>query len=109
MRSLPTILAVAATLVAAAGTARAQEIGNVDAGRAVAEKVCAQCHLVEAGQAPPRDVGAPSFYEFMAKPDSTEFRLRAFLRTPHYKMPDLRFTRAETDDIIAYLLSLKPR
>ena len=109
MRCLPTIVAMAAAFAAMATPAGAQEIGNADAGHALAKKVCAQCHVVEAGQTPPRDVGAPSFHEVMAKPDSTEFRLRAFLQTPHHKMPDLRFTRAETDDIIAYLLSLKPR
>jgi len=100
---------LATTALVAAGAASAQEIGSVDAGHAIAKKVCAQCHLVEIGQAPPRDVGAPPLKAVMARPDATEFRLRAFLRTPHHKMPDLQFTPAETDDIIAYLLSLKPR
>jgi hypothetical protein len=35
--------------------------------------------------------------------------LTVFLRTPHDRMPDLSLTREETDDLIAYILSLKRR
>ena len=35
--------------------------------------------------------------------------LRAFLRTPHAAMPDLRLTPDQTDDAVAYVLSLKGR
>lgn len=109
MTRLLRFVAIAIAAAGLAGAAAAQEIGNIDAGRAIAVKVCAQCHLVEVGKPPPRDVGAPPFAAVMARPDSTEFKLRAFLQTPHRKMPDFRFTRGEADDIIAYLLSLKPR
>jgi hypothetical protein len=33
--------------------------------------------------------------------------LRAFLQTPHPTMPNLMLTPDETDDVIAYLLTLK--
>jgi hypothetical protein len=33
--------------------------------------------------------------------------LRAFLQTPHDRMPDLHLTRNEIDDVAAYILSLK--
>ena len=33
--------------------------------------------------------------------------LRAFLQTPHATMPNLRPTPGQTDDLIAYILSLK--
>jgi mono/diheme cytochrome c family protein len=42
-------------------------------------------------------------------PAATEAALRAFLRTPHAAMPDLRLTSDQTDDVIAYILSLKGR
>jgi mono/diheme cytochrome c family protein len=39
---------------------------------------------------------------------STTFMgLRAFLQTPHDRMPDLHLTRNEIDDVAAYILSLK--
>jgi hypothetical protein len=33
--------------------------------------------------------------------------LRAFLQTPHWRMPDLHLTRDEIDDIATYILSLR--
>jgi hypothetical protein len=37
----------------------------------------------------------------------TETSLRVFLRTPHTRMPDFILSRAETDDVISYILSLR--
>jgi hypothetical protein len=33
--------------------------------------------------------------------------LRAFLQTPHARMPDLHLTREEVDDLASYILSLR--
>jgi hypothetical protein len=33
--------------------------------------------------------------------------LRAFLQTPHSRMPDLHMSREEIDNITAYILSLR--
>ena len=35
--------------------------------------------------------------------------LRAFLKTPHPKMPNLILTGEQSDDVIAFLLSLRDR
>jgi hypothetical protein len=40
-------------------------------------------------------------------PARTELSLRVFLRTPHRNMPNLVLSTAETDNIIAYIHSLK--
>ncbi|MBL8704489.1 MAG: hypothetical protein JNM30_06595, partial [Rhodospirillales bacterium] len=50
---------------------------------------------------------APPFATLAADPRTTEFRLRAFLMTPHQNMPDFRLSRSETDDLIGYILSLR--
>jgi hypothetical protein len=39
--------------------------------------------------------------------DVTPMGLRVFLQTPHSRMPDLHLTRAEADDLIAYIVSLR--
>jgi mono/diheme cytochrome c family protein len=38
---------------------------------------------------------------------TTVLSLRAFLQTPHARMPDLHLTRDEIDNIAAYILSLR--
>jgi len=92
---------------AASAPALAQQVGNVDSGRAIARKWCGSCHLV--GNEPQGGAtdAAPPFAALAAEPSTTEFRLRAFFMTPHQRMPDIRLSRDETDDIIAYILSLR--
>lgn len=98
-------------LMALATPAYAQmPTGDALAGRALAERVCAQCHAVQLGQPQRPGQGAadaPSFATIAADPASTEIRLRVFLRNPHSRMPDLILTQRETDDVISYIHSLR--
>ncbi|MDX1540736.1 MAG: hypothetical protein R3349_04975 [Geminicoccaceae bacterium] len=88
------------------GTALAQERGDLEAGIDLAVDVCGQCHGVgfEEESSHPH---APTFFEIAGDPAATELALRVFLQTPHAEMPDLRLSRKETDDVIAYILSLR--
>ena len=52
---------------------------------------------------------APTFPELAAEPSITEYSLRALLRSPHETMPHITFTPDQMDDIINYIMSLKPR
>jgi hypothetical protein len=49
----------------------------------------------------------PSLLEVAEHPATTEMSLRAFFQTPHPTMPNLILSPEETDDIIAYLITLK--
>jgi hypothetical protein len=40
---------------------------------------------------------------------TTGMSLRAFLLTPHARMPDIQLSREQTDDVVAYILSLRDR
>jgi mono/diheme cytochrome c family protein len=42
-------------------------------------------------------------------PSTTALALRAFLRTPHQRMPDLHLTNQEIDDVSAYILGMRGR
>jgi hypothetical protein len=42
-------------------------------------------------------------------PSTTSMSLHAFLMTPHGQMPDFASTRAQIDDVVAYILSLRSR
>jgi cytochrome c len=81
---------------------------HADASRGgqLARQWCANCHVVDgnAGRAVPQ--GPPSFRE-VAHSGMTADQLRAFLSHPHGSMPDLSLTRAEIDDLIGYINTLR--
>ncbi|MDA0239952.1 MAG: c-type cytochrome [Proteobacteria bacterium] len=97
-----------AALAAYALPAFAASVGDKDAGRSIALQICSACHKVTAIQAKPRnDLGAPPFIQYARRPSTTEFQIRRFFQTPHQRMPNFQFTPEETDNLVAYILSLK--
>lgn len=108
MAALLSAISVAFALMLLMGVARGQDIGDVGAGRDLARQWCASCHFVEPGTRGAGDF-APPFAEVAADAKTTEFRLRAFLQTPHDRMPNYQLSRDQTDNIISYILSLKRR
>ena len=76
------------------------------AGARVAQQWCANCHVVSAG-GPSATVqqGPPAFATIAGHLDPGQ--LRAFLSHPHGAMPDLALTRAEINDLIDYIETLK--
>jgi mono/diheme cytochrome c family protein len=89
--------------------AAAQAVGDQVAGAALARSWCANCHVVgrDAGPSPASGDAAPTFASIAAMPSTTALSLRVFLQTPHRRMPDFSLSRTETDDVIAYILSLR--
>jgi mono/diheme cytochrome c family protein len=84
-------------------TALAQQFGDPAAGKRLAAANCAQCHGANGV-----DRAAPALAAIAAMPSTTETSLSAFLQTPHASMPSLIFSGAELNDLIAYILSLRP-
>jgi mono/diheme cytochrome c family protein len=74
-------------------------------GRALAQRWCAACHIVSAGQKE-ANADAPPFATIARSNFSAE-ALAYFLLDPHPKMPALPLSRAAADDIAAYIGSLK--
>lgn len=85
----------------------AQEIGDVAAGNRLAATWCSSCHVVTPSAQTGAATGVPTFAAVARMPSTTPISLRAFLQTPHARMPDLHLSRDETDDLIAYILSLR--
>ena len=77
------------------------------AGKNLAGKWCVECHGIRADQLSP-NLAAPTFPRLAAEPSITEYSLRALLRSPHETMPHITFTPDQMDDIIDYIMSLKP-
>jgi mono/diheme cytochrome c family protein len=101
------LVAIASVLLMSmASTAGAAEM-NTAAGKQLAREWCAACHVVEQGQIDGTSTAAPTFFDVAANPATTEMGLRAFFATPHEQMPNFQLTNEQTDDIIAYILSLR--
>ena len=98
-------------VAASASPANAQDTsGNPEAGRVFARQVCSPCHAVTAEQASQRTITiGPDFQTIANTPGMTTTALRAFLQTPHPKMPNLILTPAQSADVIAFVLSLRDR
>lgn len=76
------------------------------AGERLARQWCVNCHLVGGGTTSTTvPQGPPSFPTIAQHLDPGA--LRAFLSHPHKPMPDLALTRAEIDDLVAYIETLK--
>ena len=104
------VLALVLALSSGAGPVTAQGLpGDPARGREIALEWCSECHEVMAGVREPWGTDAPPFQAVADDPAVTEMALRAFLQTPHTAMPDIRPTPQQTDDLIAYILSLKGR
>ena len=101
---LPLLAVLLATL-----PAHTEDIGDIASGRRLAETWCSSCHVV----GPPGDTvvgnGAPTFAAIAADKAITVLSLRAFLQTPHARMPDLHLSRGEVDDLASYILSLRTK
>jgi mono/diheme cytochrome c family protein len=100
----PASILAAALLFAPA--AWADDIGDPVAGRKVAQAWCSNCHVFP-GSTHATVTGAPSFSAIAAHSTTTPLGLRAFLQTPHGRMPDLHLSNSEMDDLIAFILSTK--
>ena len=75
-------------------------------GAQIAQQWCASCHLIGGKPAGPVPQGPPSF-QMVAHSGMSADQLRAFLSRPHGAMPNLSLTRAEIDDLISYIETLR--
>jgi mono/diheme cytochrome c family protein len=96
-----------AALLAIPASARAQEVGDPQAGHEYAKKVCAECHAVERGEKESPYLDLPSFQTVADSAGITERALAVWLTNPHPNMPDFILPRADMDNVIAYIMTLK--
>ena len=78
---------------------------SVESGRRLAISWCGGCHFVE--PAPDAKGWLADFAAIAKVPSTTALSLKVFLRTSHKNMPNFILQPEETDDIVAYILSLK--
>ena len=104
--TLPRLFATIVFLIAASYAA-AQEIGDAKAGFRFAGQVCAECHGVSADETKSPHSQAPSFQTVANTSGMTAMALRVWFRSAHRAMPSLVFSKENSDNLIAYILSMK--
>lgn len=96
------LAALTGLAVLSAGSASA---ADAKVGARLAQRWCANCHVVAPGQ-PAANADAPSFAAISAARKVPE--IQGFLMQSHPSMPDMNLSRDEISDLIAYMQSLAP-
>ena len=100
--TLPAVVLVSVVL----GVATTQPtLADASKGGQLAQQWCANCHVTSGSRTSNVQEGPPSFRTVARS--RTADQLRAFLSHPHGAMPDLSLTRAEIDDLIGYIETLR--
>lgn len=82
--------------------------GNPKAGRAMAEAMCAVCHVVDArGVKGPVYTTAPDFGSIANTGRMSPTALRSFLIGPHPTMPQMKLSENQLREVTAYIMSLR--
>lgn len=102
MNRYPRALCLAAAL-ALSGSIGAADAQNLDNGRRLSERWCAECHAIGPG----KSRKARSFAAIAAKETVTAEMIASFLRLPHATMPNEPLTRNDAQDIAAFIMSMK--
>jgi mono/diheme cytochrome c family protein len=100
-------LVAIASLLLLPATSAAQELGSAGLGQAYAERVCAECHDVEAGGEISPNPDAPSFQSVADTPGMSPRALTVWMQTSHPTMPDLILKPDDMDNVIAYIMGLR--
>jgi cytochrome c len=101
------LIVAAGTILSSAAFAQ-NTTGNVEAGRRFAEIWCSGCHAVELRTTRSGGI-APDFPSIAGRRATTARWLRVYLGKPHDKMPNFVLDKEDTDDVVAFLMSLKRR
>ena len=78
-------------------------------GQALAERWCANCHVVNAAAGTGQSNGLPTFPAIAARPDMNAAILKGAMSATHSRMPDFELGARDQDDLAAYILSLRKR
>ena len=78
-------------------------------GKALAEKLCTNCHLIGSAQQEHAVADVPSFHEIANGQGQTPGDIVAHIMLPKHPMPQIPLTKSELADLAAYIMSLRDR
>ena len=87
--------------------AKAERVGDPQAGYTYAKDVCSTCHGISAEGSPLPQ--ATRFREIADRPGITGTALAVWLQTSHPTMPNIVVEKQDMLNVIAYILDLKGR
>lgn len=90
-----------------AGLAFEAQAADPVAGKALALRWCASCHLVAEDQNSAASVSLLSFYDIATDTAWTEDKLTTFLADPHPQMPNMSLGNHEIANLASYITSLQ--
>lgn len=92
--------------LAGAALAAPANAADVNAGQAITQRWCSNCHVTDGAQR--GQDAAPTLASIAERHAGDQGWLRAWLTSPHPPMPNLNLTRQEIDNVVAYLATLAP-
>jgi mono/diheme cytochrome c family protein len=100
---------IALPLIVAASLASAGPTSKPDpaTGKALAERLCTNCHLIGTAEQNHANPDVPSFPEIANLPEQTAGAVEARIMLPKHPMPQIPLTKSELSDLAAYILSLR--
>jgi cytochrome c2 len=104
VRAVASLAVIAVMSVPSA--AESQLRGDPMSGSEIAQRWCADCHMVSPDQ-PIASPDVPTFMEIVRRAPDDLSTLQGFLADPHPPMPEMSLTRQEIRDLIAYLATLR--
>ena len=104
---LPWLFAmIASSALGMAQPGFAQTIGNLEKGFGLARSQCADCHAVRPAELFSPISAAPSFERIAGVLGISATAIKVMLRSSHATMPNVILDEDETNDVVAYILSL---
>jgi mono/diheme cytochrome c family protein len=103
MRAISSV--VLSSVVFCFGFAASAKAADAAHGEQIARRWCAPCHVVSADQ---KQASADVATFAAVARSKTDAQIANFLADPHPKMPDLKLSRDEIGDLVAYIRSLAP-
>src|SRR5690606_8474706 len=107
LRKLLTILALASVIAVAPHLAIADE--DIERGRALAERLCATCHMNPGQGEKAGPSGIPGFKAVANRPAQTAEGIEAWLRSVPPMMPNHHLTHEEIRVLAAFIMSLRDK
>jgi len=102
------VTAAGLSQAAAAHGAAAQD-ADIVAGKAYAEKICADCHAILPDEEVSPLLAATPFQEVADTRGMTELALTVWLQSSHPTMPNIILEQDDMRNVVAYIRSLKGR
>jgi mono/diheme cytochrome c family protein len=100
---LPLLLASASDIASAGPTSKPDPA----TGKALAERLCTNCHLVGSMRQEHANPDVPTFAEIANMPAQSPGAIEERIMLPKHPMPQIPLTKAELTDLAAYIMSMR--